>query len=37
MALNHLRTGQTVQRIPYNGFDLWGEIDPKDSPPETLG
>jgi hypothetical protein len=31
------RAGQAVQRIPYNGFDLWGEIDPKDSPPETLG
>jgi len=26
-----------VQRIPYKGFELWGEIDPKDSPPETLG
>jgi hypothetical protein len=32
-----LRADQAVQRIPYEGFDLWGEIDPKDSPPETLG
>jgi hypothetical protein len=26
---------KTVQRIPYTGLVLWGEIDPKDSPPET--
>jgi len=36
-VLRHPRTDQTVQRIPYEGFDLWGEIDPTDSPPETLG
>jgi hypothetical protein len=35
LVFNQPYTDQAVQRIPYKGFDLWGEIDPKDSPPET--